>query len=222
MLLRNSISNTKKFFLKTIDNFKSFLSKDNAYEKIPKTPKIEACSKELDNFYVEFTSQWDSHKGKLRNRAHRKPRRSQEVYTKLDQQKNYAAKENVAPVIASQSFEFHPQKLADGDTVKRVTKVRNDYVTSRSPTNVVQDEFCAKSVKESRVNMISQKLKELELMDKGNVDYKMDIEEVLHYYSRLTCPAYMDIVDKFIKEICTEFLGPQVSPQVNILRPPLK
>ncbi|CAN6933631.1 unnamed protein product [Brassica oleracea] len=38
MVLRSSISNTKKFFQKTIDNFKSFFSNNATYHKLPKTP----------------------------------------------------------------------------------------------------------------------------------------------------------------------------------------
>lgn len=38
MVLRSSISNTRKFFQKTIDNFKSFFSTNATYHKLPKTP----------------------------------------------------------------------------------------------------------------------------------------------------------------------------------------
>ncbi|ESQ56394.1 hypothetical protein EUTSA_v10026311mg [Eutrema salsugineum] len=38
MALRSSISNTRKFFQKTIDNFKSFFSNNGTYHKLPKTP----------------------------------------------------------------------------------------------------------------------------------------------------------------------------------------
>ncbi|KFK39774.1 hypothetical protein AALP_AA3G285900 [Arabis alpina] len=38
MVLRNSISNTRKLFQKTIDNFKSLFSNNGTYQKLPKTP----------------------------------------------------------------------------------------------------------------------------------------------------------------------------------------
>ncbi|THF98523.1 hypothetical protein TEA_001166 [Camellia sinensis var. sinensis] len=41
------------------------------------------------------------------------------------------------------------------------------------------------------------------MVDKSNIEHVLDIEEVLHYYSRLTCPAYVDIVDKFFMDIWT-------------------
>ncbi|KAI3714625.1 hypothetical protein L6452_21583 [Arctium lappa] len=49
--------------------------------------------------------------------------------------------------------------------------------------------------------LVTRKLKELEMMDRNNADLVLDIEEVLHYYSRLTCPAYRDIVEKFFVEV---------------------
>lgn len=52
-----------------------------------------------------------------------------------------------------------------------------------------------------------EKLKELEKMDMMNVDHLLDIEEVLHYYSRLTSPAYLDIVDKFFMDMYAEFFA---------------
>ncbi|KAI3802917.1 hypothetical protein L1987_31064 [Smallanthus sonchifolius] len=49
--------------------------------------------------------------------------------------------------------------------------------------------------------LVTRKLKELEMMDRNNIDLVLDIEEVLHYYSRLTCPVYRDIIEKFFVEM---------------------
>jgi len=54
-------------------------------------------------------------------------------------------------------------------------------------------------------NELAQKMKELEMMDTGDVEHVLDIEEALHYYSRLTSPVYLDIVDKFFTDMHTEF-----------------
>ncbi|KAK9071283.1 hypothetical protein SSX86_009851 [Deinandra increscens subsp. villosa] len=48
---------------------------------------------------------------------------------------------------------------------------------------------------------VTRKLKEFEKMDRNNIDLVLDIEEVLHYYSRLTCPVYRDIIEKFFVEM---------------------
>ncbi|XWS69884.1 hypothetical protein CRYUN_Cryun03dG0002100 [Craigia yunnanensis] len=77
----------------------------------------------------------------------------------------------------------------------------------------------SKSKREARSLSVAQKLKELEMMDMSNVDHVLDIEEVLHYYSRLTCPAYLDIVDKFFMDMYTEILGPPASPRSVNSRP---
>ncbi|KAG5512776.1 hypothetical protein RHGRI_038823 [Rhododendron griersonianum] len=45
--------------------------------------------------------------------------------------------------------------------------------------------------------IMAQKMKELEMMDVNDVDHVLDIEEVLHLYSRLKSPVYPDIVNKF-------------------------
>ena len=49
--------------------------------------------------------------------------------------------------------------------------------------------------------LVTRKLKELKMMDRNNVDFVLDIEEVLHYYSRLTCPVYREIMEKFFVEM---------------------
>ncbi|KAK3426615.1 hypothetical protein EUGRSUZ_F03026 [Eucalyptus grandis] len=53
--------------------------------------------------------------------------------------------------------------------------------------------------------VLAQKMKELELMDLGDVEHLLDLEEALHYYSHLTSPVFLDIVHKFFMEIYSEF-----------------
>ncbi|KAK8682867.1 hypothetical protein V6N13_038948 [Hibiscus sabdariffa] len=69
--------------------------------------------------------------------------------------------------------------------------------------------------REARSSLVAQRLKELEMIDVSNVDHVLDIQEVLHYYSRLTCPTYLDIVDKFFMEMYAEVFGPFDSPGFN-------
>ncbi|MED6204795.1 hypothetical protein PIB30_012295 [Stylosanthes scabra] len=52
---------------------------------------------------------------------------------------------------------------------------------------------------------LAKKMKELEMMDSSDVEHVLDIEEALHYYSRLKSPVYLDIVDKFFMDMHTEF-----------------
>ncbi|CAH1449008.1 unnamed protein product [Lactuca virosa] len=60
---------------------------------------------------------------------------------------------------------------------------------------------------EEKRYMVTRRLKELELFDGNNVDHVLDIQEVLHYYSRLSCPTYREMVDKFMMDIYSEVLS---------------
>lgn len=63
--------------------------------------------------------------------------------------------------------------------------------------------------------VLAQKMKEMEMMDAGDVEHLLDIEEALHYYSRLTSPVYLDIVDKFFMDMHSEFSVPPVLAAPN-------
>ncbi|GFZ11794.1 hypothetical protein Acr_23g0001790 [Actinidia rufa] len=63
--------------------------------------------------------------------------------------------------------------------------------------------------------VLAQKMKELEMMELTEVDHVLDIEEVLHYYSCLKCPAYLDIVDKFFIDMYSEFSLPKPSSSIS-------
>ncbi|KAG8388338.1 hypothetical protein BUALT_Bualt02G0115300 [Buddleja alternifolia] len=52
---------------------------------------------------------------------------------------------------------------------------------------------------------LAQKMKELEMMDMNDMDHVVDIEEVLHYYSHLKSPVYLEIVDNFFMDMYLEF-----------------
>lgn len=60
-----------------------------------------------------------------------------------------------------------------------------------------------------------QKIEELEKMDVNNGDHVMDIDEVIHQYSLLTSPVYLDIVDKFFTDVYVELYVPQSSKNLS-------
>jgi hypothetical protein len=192
MLLRNSISNTKKFFRKTLQSFKSLFSGD--YQRLPKSPPKNPFSythsvdmnivqpttdhNELDKFYTEFTNKWDSDKDGAKKGS---KKQETEVYSGsfMEFSQTYPTKKN---------HNHHEE----------IMKRREDHSCSKGRTRT----------RGGKANwLVVQKLKELEMLDVSNVDHLLDIEEVLHYYSRLTCPAYLDIVDKFFMDMCAEFFG---------------
>nr|KYP54203.1 hypothetical protein KK1_000378 [Cajanus cajan] len=53
-------------------------------------------------------------------------------------------------------------------------------------------------------HVLAQKMKALDMMDASDLEHVLDIEEALHYYSRLKSPVYLDIVDKFFMDIQSE------------------
>ncbi|CAJ2676203.1 unnamed protein product [Trifolium pratense] len=198
MLLRTSISKYKKFFQKTLNNFKSLFSP--SYQKIPKTPLHDQSSyNELDKFYSDFTEKWDSEKGKSKKRSKNKVMLSsstkqveEEARTKLHDEGLVGLNNEL-----QKREKFEEQKIK-----KSLIHQRGNKQDSSSMLNSKR--------------VVEKKLKELEMLEMSNVDYILDIEEVLHYYSRLTCPLYIEIVDKFFMEMYSEFFGcPETPASVN-------
>ncbi|XP_051119510.1 uncharacterized protein LOC127243501 [Andrographis paniculata] len=62
---------------------------------------------------------------------------------------------------------------------------------------------------------LAQKMKEFEMMDVNDGEHVLDVEEVLHYYSLLTSPVYLDIVDQFFTDMYLEFNLPHPTKSAN-------
>uniref|UniRef100_A0A7C8Z1B7 Uncharacterized protein n=1 Tax=Opuntia streptacantha TaxID=393608 RepID=A0A7C8Z1B7_OPUST len=187
MLLRNSTSNTKIFFRKTTENIKSFLSKPSPYyQRLQMTP--------THNFYTELTQQWDLQKGSKKKKQ--KKNRGEDYDQKKSE--HYPATKQSPGITDPRNNDNDDDGAVQSKKMMRST-VRN-YLGLHS-----------RSVRQKRVRLVAQELKELEKMvDKGNVEYSLDVGEFLHYYSQLTCSAYLDIVDNFIKQIFVEFFPASV------------
>ncbi|XP_028774040.1 uncharacterized protein LOC114731088 [Neltuma alba] len=189
MLLRNSISNTKKFFRRTLNNFKSFFS--SGYHRLPKTsphhhfpysspsPLILMDTHQSNSELEKLnTHQWDSSE---KEKAERRSQEKEEYYHRSPVQKK---------------------------KMKQIDKRDNER-------NMISHQKGRHEESPVRNLMVERRLRELEMLDMGNVEYVLDIEEVLHYYSRLTCPAYLEIVDNFFMQIYSEFFA-----SVSKLPPP--
>lgn len=219
MLLRSSITSTKKFFQKTLKNFKSLFSSD--YQRLPKstTPdphnhlsynsvaattttnnemdnmnnnKNNTSYQELEKLYI--TDQWESENQKARRSRRIKKKEAALISsspTKQQQQHDQVYSESPFHEVEKRE-EFYNKNNKRSLTLQRV----------RGKKQKDKDSLC----------MVEQKLRELEMLDMSNVDHVMDIEEVLHYYSRLTCPAYLEIVDRFFMEMYSELFWPAATP----------
>ncbi|KAK7314475.1 hypothetical protein VNO77_33000 [Canavalia gladiata] len=216
MLLRSSISNTKRFFQKTIKNFKSLFS-PGYYQKLPKASphnplsySVAASSaidmnsntsyQDTDKLYTDFTDQWESEKEKARRRIKKKAALMSSSPTKQENEVyngSYISLSNASPTQKKNKVE-KKEEFDDQNNKRRLTLQKGREKDSS---------FISIGVKEHRYCMVEQKLRELEMLDMNNMEYVLDIEEVLHYYSRLTCPAYLEIVDKFFMEMYSELFG---------------
>ncbi|KAK7358324.1 hypothetical protein VNO77_00251 [Canavalia gladiata] len=224
MLLRSSISNTMKFLQKTLENFKSCFSP--SYQKLPKTPPNNQFSysvpatgvigmnnnnpsyKDLEKFYSDFTQQWDTEKEKGKRRSKKKSVLSSapEKPQKEDYKESFNNLNNAKIQMEKKNEECENQKNKRRLNHQRVRQQDSSLNCMRGNKNC----------------MVEKKLREMEMLEKSNVDYVLDIEEVLHYYSRLTCPLYLEIVDKFFMEMYSEFFGDHAKPATPTVNSSLK
>lgn len=70
--------------------------------------------------------------------------------------------------------------------------------------NQQKKEENSSSEREETRFLVTRRLKELEVLDSNNVDHVLDIQEIVHFYSRLTCPIYREMVEKFFMEMYSE------------------
>ncbi|OMO58005.1 hypothetical protein COLO4_34929 [Corchorus olitorius] len=166
---------------------------------------MNAQQQDLENFYSDFTNRWDSSdKSKAKKRNNKK---KVTISTAPTQETKEGNNGNFVQITKATKSPVKG-KIREGDEGE-TTKVEKNR----------DENLYLKSKREAKSLAVAQKLKEMEMMDMSNVDHVLDIEEVLHYYSRLTCPAYLDIVDKFFMDLYTEFLGPPASPKSVNSRP---
>ncbi|XP_010535162.1 PREDICTED: uncharacterized protein LOC104810523 [Tarenaya hassleriana] len=60
-----------------------------------------------------------------------------------------------------------------------------------------------------------KKVKEMDMIESGDIEDALDVEEAVHYYSRLRSPVYLDIVDKFFADLYSDLSLPQTSSVVR-------
>ncbi|KAL8043183.1 hypothetical protein ABFX02_09G102200 [Erythranthe guttata] len=191
MLVKETLYKTKKYCNKTLGNLKSLVL--SRRQKLPKNPIFctskRVCTKrqELNSFYTSFSDKWDSTTNKVVEK--KEGQHSPKVRIKKDEE---YSKSSVS-IADCNEFEDLKQEKKEGKYVAR--KQRDSSFRA--------------------ADALARKMKELDMMDVNDMDHVMDVEEVLHYYSRLTCPAYLEIVDNFFVDMYSEFHVPQPSRSVN-------
>ncbi|GAB4850185.1 hypothetical protein Ancab_029480 [Ancistrocladus abbreviatus] len=189
MPLKNSIQKTKCFLHKTLLALKLFLSE--GYRNLSKTlilnPSSNSNSDQKSNpsndICPEFSIQWE-------------PDHHQE------NTKNAKKETRMLPRAADANYlSGRSMKIADEATVKKRQAQKNEGKRRGASCK------CGNAGNHA----LAQKMKELNMVDMGDVHHSLDVEEALHYYSRLTSPVYLDIVDEFFMDMYREFFLPQPS-----------
>ncbi|PON88461.1 hypothetical protein TorRG33x02_158270 [Trema orientale] len=204
MLLEETIHKSKSFVKKTIQNFKSFFF--GGYQKLPKSfsfntfpcgsSKLKNCK--TDKIYTDFYEEWDSQPDEISTKDNKA------AVTLEEQMKE---EENASSVSFTKISPKSPVKTKREVGLKEKKKIGSSLLGKGKESNS----------KKANVggHVLAQKMKELEMVDAGDMEQALDIEEALHYYSRLKSPVYLDIVDKFFLDMYSDFSLPQASAKIT-------
>lgn len=191
MLLRRTLNKTKYFLQKTLKNLKAFLF--GGYQKLPKAhfvnPFFSACN------------------------SSRKMQDLDDFYSGFSEQWDTLNIKIGSPrLLTVEDGECSENRVKEKEQVivdnTQIKTVRNHHEGKR-------EEACGHS-ENGGSQSLAQKMKDLAMFEVDDVDHQLDIEEVLHYYSRLTSPAYLDIVDRFFMDMYSEFVLPQPSTPASV------
>ncbi|BAT91601.1 hypothetical protein LR48_Vigan05g212800 [Vigna angularis] len=182
MLLRETFRKTKVILHKTLRSFKSVIF--GGYQKLPRSLSFNpflgrsgnATTYTSDQFYNEFYDMLQSDLNRIKRGA------DNSSMSRSREEREDAAK---------------AESLTEESTEKSVGEVGEMEEKKSKGSRELG--------KKEGVYDLAQKMKELEMMNTGDVEHVLDIEEALHYYSRLKSPVYLDIVDKFFNDMHTEF-----------------
>ena len=201
MQLRESIHKTKKFFHNALRNLKFIFL--GGYQKLTKPASFKPFScggsnvknYQIDQYYADFCNDWE-----------------------CDLEKAMKRKSNIfmgskEPMIDEDVSDESEMKLAKSPSRKNQEGGKEEKSKKNSQLKKAEEKI-SKNMDESGC-VLPQKMKELEMMDLCDLEHVLDVEEALHYYSRLKSPVYLDIVDNFFTNMYTEFSVPQASANIN-------
>lgn len=196
MKLMESIQNTKSFFHKTVDNLKSFFFV--GYQKLPKPPLPDpfSCT------------------GGCRKR-HQKVRFFDDIFNDWE-----VGLEEAKTGMKNNDMILKEQVREEDENSENLMKFEDKSLAkNKSSKNGGKEEEKKKNKKVGRSELrkgnggsygygLAEKMKELEMMDVGDLEHVLDVEEALHYYARLKSPEYLSIVDNFFMDMYSEFSVP--------------
>ncbi|KAF5739143.1 hypothetical protein HS088_TW12G00343 [Tripterygium wilfordii] len=198
MQLRESMQKTKNFFHKTLQKFKSVFY--GRYQKLPRSLSFNPLScrskkpkdRHTNGYYTDFCDEWECDLEKAERRK------------------------NIILVASKESKE--EEGKCSGSVMELVQKNplknKQEEKNKRSSKLGKREYQCSQNTK-GGVCVLAQKMKELEMSDVGDMEQVLDIEEALHYYSRLKSPVYVDMVNNFFTDMYSDFSVPQASASIN-------
>ncbi|KAL6134448.1 hypothetical protein ACLB2K_066679 [Fragaria x ananassa] len=203
MVLKETMHKSKELYEKTIQNLKSFIC--GGYKKLPKSLSLNPCicGSDLkyhptDEFYTDYYDEWESTIDKVKKRD------STSKETIMDEDP------------CTDSFIMFPKQSPKKN--KQGGLLRDKKPSGRSTCDLGKgkDQSSFQSMHGNRgSNVLAKRMKEFEMVDTGDVEQVLDVEEALHYYSRLKSPVYLDIVDKFFLDMYSDFSVPP-APSISI------
>lgn len=103
--------------------------------------------------------------------------------------------------------------VVDVLSTSELEQLRNDHNNNdeKKDSRLIADEEMSEKDVIQRRCLVTEKLKDLEMIDSDNLDNVQDIEEVLHLYSRLTCPVYIEMFDKFVMDMYADICNLKAS-----------
>ncbi|XVF86612.1 hypothetical protein PTKIN_Ptkin18bG0056300 [Pterospermum kingtungense] len=205
MKLMESIQKTKNLVHKTVENLKSFFFV--GYQKLPKLPLPDplsctgGCTKkhQKDRFYDDFCRDWEADLEEAKMRKKNDGMILKEPMKEEDEHSGNLIK-------FADNNPSKNKRLNGGKEEKK--KV------GRSQLSKGEEQYYYKRSNGGGY-ALAQKMRELEMMDVGDMEHVLDVEEALHYYSRLKSPEYLSIVDKFFMDMYSEFSVPHASASIN-------
>ncbi|KAM1513455.1 hypothetical protein ACFX1Z_024880 [Malus domestica] len=189
MVLEKTIDRSEKFFRKTLGNLKSFFF--GGYKKLPKAISFNPfyCGRDLKYQQTDhfYPGFYEEWESTL-GKA-----------TKIDSEAKEPTKEE---------DQCSPKKIRQEGGLKQKKQTGCSHLRKG-------DARASSQNANAESYTLARRMKEFEMVDSGDVEQVLDVEEALHYYSRLKSPAYLDIVDKFFLDMYADFSIPPASISVN-------
>ncbi|KAL9304469.1 hypothetical protein ACSQ67_021732 [Phaseolus vulgaris] len=190
MQLRQTFRKTKVFFHKSFQNFLSFFFGE--YQKLPRSLSFNPFLCRIGNA-----------------RAHRNDQFYNEFYDLLQTDlnrinmygNNSRSRSAMGAASCTESFvRFAKQRPQKSKIEERAQEKKK----KKGSSHLKKKEDLNSQNMNKKVHVLAQKMKAMDMVDAGDLEHVLDMEEALHYYSRLKSPVYVDIVDNFFMNIQSE------------------